>query len=148
VNADKAPATPAPDLTPLIDSISALVAQLSKDKGDPPPEVKPQITVAPNDFGPLIDALGKMTGQPVTLDLAPLIAAINAKEETTVMEMDCQPIADAVAGAIAKIPAPIVNLPPPPPAPVVNMPPEPPKPPRQIKFTYDADGYVNGGSLT
>jgi hypothetical protein len=148
VNADKAPATPAPDLTPLIDSISALVAQLSKDKGDPPPEVNPQITVAPNDFGPLIDALGKMTGQPVTLDLAPLIAAINAKEETTVMEMDCQPIADAVAGAIAKIPAPIVNLPPPPPAPVVNMPPEPPKPPRQIKFTYDSDGYVNGGSLT
>jgi len=66
---------------------------------------------APIDFSPLIDAMHELAASLQPQDLTPLIEAMNARESSMTMEMDCTPIAEAVAEAIKSIPAPVVNIP-------------------------------------
>ena len=124
---------PAPtiDWAPLVDALKSQTA--------------PQIMVDAPDFAPLVDAIGKMV--PAPMDMAPLVAAINAKESSVTMEADMRPIAEAVAAAIAAIPAPVVNIPQPA-APTINV-----QPAEQqlagdgwteIEFIENSEGVITG----
>ena len=79
--------------------------------GDAPHPAMPAPQHAPIDFSPLIDAMHELAASLQPQDLTPLIEAMNARESSMTMEMDCTPIAEAVAEAIKSIPAPVVNIP-------------------------------------
>ena len=82
------------------------------------PSATPTASSTQDNLQPLVDAVMALANRPEA-DLAPLIAAINARE-AAVIEFDVQPIADAVAEAIKSIPAAVVNMPAQP-APVFNI---------------------------
>lgn len=73
---------------------------------------KPAAAPAAPDMSALTaaaEAIAKAAERMAPLDLAPLIAAINEREAAT-LELDVQPIADAVAEALRSMPAPVVNV--------------------------------------
>ena len=142
-------ADPAPvDMQPLIDSIASLVAALEKPEAPEAPEV-----AAPMDFGPLIDAIDKLSARDAQTDNGPAIMAMaEAIRNMPAPVVNVAQPAITVEAAQINIAPPAITVEAPqitvaaPPAPTITMPPVNVTIERNgsVKFIEDANGKVTG----